>query len=650
MTNKVSKESLDISEEKVSELKKIIPEVFTEGKIDFDKLQRSLGKEIDGRDEKYSFNWAGRKETFKNIQTTAKGTLKPAEKESVNWDSTENLFIEGDNLEVLKLLQKAYFNRIKMIYIDPPYNTGKDFVYKDNFHNSIKAYLEQTGQLNGDGVKLTTNVETNGRFHSDWVSMIYPRLFIGRNLLNQDGVILVSIDDNEIHNLRKVMDEVFGEENFVGSFIWKNKAGGGGKQSSNKPGSNIKKKESFMLDHEYIVVYAKDINETFRFNEALSEENLKAYSNPDNDPKGPYNLSGLQMMMPQPISTMYYELKDPDGVIVKPRGGRHQWLYSESRVRKELKDGTVLWVKSKCNTSEDKRGYKYVLKVKKYLNQDGEERTKIARSILLDKGLSANGTREIMEIFGQDKTEVPIFSNPKPVTLLKYLFEVVGTKDSIVLDFFAGSGSTAHAIMELNKEDNGNRKFICVQIPEKVDKDSSAYKYGFKTIFDIGMARVEKVIEKLSKEQKEKSKQKKLTEEKAAPLDLGFKVFKLDQSNYKIWEKYEGKDEKELKKQLELFKSPLVSDYKEPDVIFECIIKEGYSLNSSIEKTSVKTNKVYKVTDGALFFYICLDQEVKDKTIDELKLKKEDMFICLDIALNDSKKKNLAIQCNLKTI
>ena len=649
MTKKVSKESLNISEERIEELKKVLPEVFTEGKIDFEKLQRTLGEEINGKDEKYSFNWAGRKETFKNIQTTAKGTLKPAEKESVNFDKTENLFIEGDNLEVLKLLQKAYFNKIKMIYIDPPYNTGKDFVYKDNFKNNIQSYLEQTGQSK-DGIKLSTNAETNGRFHSDWISMIYPRLFIGRNLLREDGVIFVSINDNEVHNLRKVMDEVFGEENFVGNFIWKNKAGGGGKQSSNKPGSNIKKKESFMLDHEYIVVYAKDINETFRFNEKLSEENLKAYSNPDNDPKGPYKLSGLQMMMPQPISTMYYELKDPDGVIIKPRGGRHQWLYSESRVKRELKEGTVLWVKSNCKTSEDKRGYKYTLKVKKYLNDGGEERTKIARSILLDKGLSANGTREIMEIFGQDKIEVPIFSNPKPVTLLKYLIEIVGTKNEIVLDFFAGSGSTAHAIMELNNEDDGNRKFICVQIPEKVDEKSSAYKYGFKTIFDIGKSRVEKVIEKLSKEQKEKSKQKKLTEDKGVNLNLGFKVFKLDKSNYKIWEKYEGQDSKELKKQLELFKTPLISGYKNDDVIYECIIKEGYSLNSKIEKADVKLNKVFKVTDGDLFFYISLDQEIKDGTIDELKLKKENMFICLDEALNDSKKKNLSIQCNLKVI
>src|SRR3989344_5363339 len=217
--NKVSKESMNLAQEKISELRRLFPEIVAEGKVDFNKLQRTLGEDIDGKEEKYSFNWAGRKESFKNIQITAKGTLIPAEKESINFDKTENLFIEGDNLEVLKLLQKSYFNKIKMIYIDPPYNTGKDFVYKDNFHNSIKAYLEQTGQLNGDGVKLTTNPETNGRFHSDWISMMYPRLFIARNLLRDDGVIFISIDDNEVTNLRKICDEIFGEENFFAQVI-----------------------------------------------------------------------------------------------------------------------------------------------------------------------------------------------------------------------------------------------------------------------------------------------------------------------------------------------------------------------------------------------------------------------------------------------
>lgn len=643
MAKKVEKESMDISEEKQDQLKLLFPEAFSEGKIDFERLKAVLGGTIDEKEEKYSFSWAGRSEARKNLQTTSKGTLIPDKKESVDFDSTENVFIEGDNLEVLKLLLKSYFGKVKMIYIDPPYNTGKDFVYKDNFRDNLQSYLEQTGQRK-DGVKLTTNPETSGRYHSDWLSMMYPRIFIARNLLRDDGVIFVSIDDNEVHNLRMIMNEIFGEENFVGKFIWKNKAGGGGKQSSNKPGSNIKKKESFMLDHEYIMVYAKDINETFRFNEKLSEENLKAYSNPDNDPKGPYKLSGLLMMMPQPISTMYYELKDPDGVIVKPLGGRHQWLYSESRVKKELKEGTVLWVKSKCNTSEDKRGHKYILKVKKYLNQDGEERTKIARSILLDQGLSANGTREIMEIFGQDKTEVPIFSNPKPIKLLKYLFEIVGTKDEIILDFFAGSGSTAHAVLELNNEDNINRRFIMVQLPELTDENSEAYKAGYKTIADIAKERIKRVINKIKDEQKQKKLSKDNTQ------DLGFKVFKLSKSNYKIWENYDGKDLVELKKQMKLFKDPLIQNYNDIDVIYECMIKEGYSLNSKIEKMPIKSNVVYKVSDADQAFYITLDSEIKEKSLDELKLTKDTLFICRDDALSDSKKVNLSLQCNLKTL
>jgi adenine-specific DNA-methyltransferase len=634
MAKKVSKQSMDITKEKIAQLKKLFPEVISEGKIDVEKFRRTLGEDVDGHDEKYGFNWAGRKDTFKNIQTTAKGTLIPADKESINWDKTENIFIEGDNLEVLKQLQKGYFGKIKMAYIDPPYNRGKgyDLIYNDEFGDTIKAYLVQTGQISKDGFKITTDLEIGGRYHSNWISMMYPRLFMARNLLKEDGVILVSINDREFFNLRNIMNEVFGEENFVGAFIWKNKAGGGGKQSGNKPGSNIKKKEAFVSDHEYIVVYAKDIDEILRFNEKLSDADLKGYSNPDKDSRGPYKLGNLEMMMPAPISTMYYEMTDPDGIIIKPRGGRHQWRFCEDRTKKGLKDGSVIWAKVKCKPDADKRGYRYVLKSKQYLYNGDEERTKIARSILYNIALNADGTREIMELFDQDKTEVPIFSNPKPTKLLKYLLEVVGTENEIILDFFAGSGSTAHAILNLNKEDNGNRKFICVQLPEKTKEKSEAYKAGYKTIAEISKERIRRSIKKLGIK------------------ELGFKVFKLQKSNYKIWENYEGQDKKELAKQMQLFKTPLVSGYKDNEVIYECIIKEGYSLNSKIENLSIKTNKVYKVVDGKMFFYICLDQNIKDKTVDELKLKKDIMLICLDESLTDSKKTNLAVQCNLKTI
>ncbi len=628
MTKKVSKESLNISEEKIEELKKVIPEVFTEGKIDFEKLQRTLGNEIDGKDEKYSFNWAGRKETFKNIQTTAKGTLKPAEKESINWDSTENLFIEGDNLEVLKLLQKAYFNKIKMIYIDPPYNTGKDFVYKDNFKNNIQSYLEQTGQSK-DGIKLSTNVETNGRFHSDWISMIYPRLFVARNLLREDGVIFVSIDDNEVHNLRKVMDEVFGEENFVADIIW----------NSTKSVTNT---ALISVSHTHNLVYAKSKDYYIKNRQEFRlPENGEGFSNPDKDQRGPWKADPFQVGGWRP--NQQYEIKNPNtGETYKPNPGC-SWKNDYKKFQELMKDNRIVFGASGEAGPQRKR----------FLSE-AEERGRVTTTIWNDIDTTTNATSYLKKLFGES-----IFDNPKPVSLIQRMLQLCTAEDDIVLDFFAGSATTAHSVLQQNLEDNGNRKFICVQLPETIDKNDKKQKpiYDFlkklgkpNNISEISKERIRRVIKEIEKEQKEKSKQKKLTENKKVNLDLGFKVFKLDKSNYKIWEKYEGQDAKELKKQLELFKTPLISGYKNDDVIYECIIKEGYSLNSKIEKTDVKSNKVFKVVDGEQFFYICLDSEIKDKTLDELKLKKDQMFVCLDEALTDSKKKNLSIQCNLKVI
>lgn len=621
MTKKVSKESLNISEEKIEELKKVIPEVFTEGKIDFEKLQRTLGNEIDGKDEKYSFNWAGRKETFKNIQTTAKGTLKPAEKESVNWDKTENLFIEGDNLEVLKLLQKAYFNKIKMIYIDPPYNTGKDFVYKDNFKNNIQSYLEQTGQSK-DGIKLSTNAETNGRFHSDWISMIYPRLFVARNLLREDGVIFISINDREVHNLRKVMDEIFGEENFLAQLIWENKEGGGGSDSS-----------FFRIKHEYILCYVKDICSAEINGVEISNKERYTSSDKHVNNRGRYYLQKLNQASIQYSKSLDYPIISPDGDKLLPKQGNKRacWRWSENKVKWGIENDFIEFKK-------DREG-NWQVYTKQYMNVDNEgnpiER-KNRPIAVIDKFSSTQASKHIEKLFGKK-----VFDYSKPYQLIEYLISLASTQDDYILDFFAGSSASAEAVLSINKNDEKNRKFIMVQLPEKTTQEN--IKKDYENIAEIGKERIRRVIKEFEKENRGKLIKKN-------NIDLGFKVFKLDKSNYKIWEKYEGQDAKELKKQLELFKTPLISGYKNDDVIYECIIKEGYSLNSKIEKTDVKSNKVFKVTDGDLFFYISLDQEIKDKTIDELKLKKENMFICLDEALNDSKKKNLSIQCNLKTI
>ncbi len=596
MVKKVSKESLDTIKGKISELIKLFPEIISEGKIDFEKLKLTLGEEVNEKNDKYSFNWAGRKESFKNLQTTAKGTLIPAKNESVNFDEAENLFIEGDNLEVLKLLQKAYFNKIKMIYIDPPYNTGKDFIYKDNFHNNIKAYLEQTGQLNKDGVKLTTNPETNGRFHSDWISMIYPRLFIARNLLKDDGVIFISIDDNEVYNLRMIMNEIFGEENFISEIIWHSKY-------------TVSNDTRYLSQqHEYILFYAKDKNLIDKLRLPRTEEMNDRYTNPDNDSRGPWKATPLHAKSGRGES---YSYMFKNGIKWKAPVGRYPRFSIETL--KKLDEENKIWY-GKDN--------KATPSVKTFLNELGDARVSGDLWSYEDVGHSHSANEELASLLGKG-----VFDNPKPSRLIKKMLQLSTNKDTndIVLDFFAGSGTTGQAILELNEEDSGNRKFILAQLPQPVEKEN------FSKISEITISRLKTVINRI------KSKQ-------------GFKVFKLEKSNYKIWENYEGKNEKELKSQLEIFKSPLIIGYKDIDLIYECIIKEGYNLNSKIEKTDTKTNKVFRIIDKELSFYICLDKEINNKTIDELKLKKEDMFICLDDALDDSKKKNLSIQCNLKVI
>lgn len=631
MTKEISKESLDITREKIKELKKIIPEVFTEDKIDFEKLQRTLGKVINGKDEKYSFDWAGRKETFKNIQTTAKGTLKPAVEESVNWDTTENLFIEGDNLEVLKLLQKAYFNKIKMIYIDPPYNTGNDFVYKDNYKNSIKSYLEQTGQSDEEGVRLTTNPETNGRFHSDWISMIYPRLFVARNLLREDGVIFVSIDDKEVHNLRKVMDEVYGEENFVGTI----------KRRAARKTAHLSKDMSDICD--YIVIYAKG-----NLGHPLSIDSVK-------DNTRPVFNEGNQIT----------EREIPEGIEARCKDGKYPKGYYKTRtIEFKLLDNLVIKNGKTDNVVKIKGPFRinqtilnetvYITRnfsLRRYL-KDEEKDTAKAMSDLVDNKNYYNelGSEEIESLFGIKG----LFNNPKPYQLIQYLIKSVHSsfeedkEPMIVMDFFAGSGTTAQAIFEKGDE---NIKFVLVQLPEQLNKNKKEQKKAYEflksinkptNLSELSKERIRRSIIKIRNQNKNKTIENKLY--------LGFKVFKLDKSNYKIWEENDEQDTNELMRQLEFFKSPLINDYKNIDVIYECIIKEGYNLNSKIEKTDVESNDVYKVTDGDLFFYISLDQVINTSTIDELKLKKENIFICLDEALNDSKKKNLSIQCNLKTV
>ncbi len=617
-TGKVSIESMDIAKEQLKELKKILPHILSEGKLDIARLKLMLGEVLTDNEEKYSFNWSGRKETYKNIQESAKGTLIPAPQESVNFESTENIFIEGDNLEVLKLLQKTYFNKIKMIYIDPPYNTGNDFIYKDDYSHSIQTYLEQTGQLDEEGIKLTSNPETSGRFHSNWMSMMYSRLFVSRNLLRDDGVIFVSIDDNEIHNLRLIMNEIFGEENFIDCIIWKKRYGGGAKE------------KHLVTLHEYVLFYAKDIDYVDPIFIPYSEETVQRYyKQTDNNfaQRGPYRTHPLEAVKSMgERKNLVFPIIAPDGTTVNPK---RQWLWSKDRVEKAIKNNELEFVKSRNGWS---------VHTKQYLKDENGEMRKSKAFSIIENVYSQHGTNEIVEIFKNAR----IFPYPKPTGFMKPLLQIGLDDNDIVLDFFAGSATTAHSVLELNDENNTNNKFILVQLPEATDENSDAYKAGYKNIAEISKERIRRVISK-----NEKNKNEKLFDNNT---DLGVKVFKLAKSNYRIWEDYDGKDANELKDQMTFFKSPLINEHKNIDVIYECIIKEGFNLNSKIEQIDIKSNIINKVVDEDLYFLICLDYDIKDETIDKLNLDKDTLFICLDEALDDTKKSNLSIQCKLKTI
>ena len=462
--------------------------------------------------------------------------------------------------------------------------------------------------------------------------------------MKDDGVIFVSIDDNEVHNLRKLMDEIFGEGNFIGAFIWKNKAGGGGKQSNNQASDEIKKKEAFVLDHEYIVVYAKNVDETFRFNEKLSPEEIEQYKNPDNDPRGPYKLKDLEMSMPQMISTMYYDLIDPDGIVIKPRGGRYQWRYSKKRALESIADGSTIWVKLKCDKKIDSREYRYVPKTKQYLFINGKLRTKIARSFLLECGFSATGTREIMNIFSQKESEIPIFSNPKPSRLMSTIIDSVTKGNDLILDFFSGSSTTAHGVMKLNAEDGGERRFIMIQLPEPCNENSEAYKAGFKNISEIGKKRIRLVGEIISKELEVKSQQATLTPVTKKNLDIGFRVFKIDNTNMKDVYYSAAEYSQET---IEGLVDNVKENRTDIDLLYQILIDWGLPLDLPHDIEEIDGFHLHIVDKNALI--ACFDANIPEKVMRKIAGKKPLRAVFRDGSFRSSPGK-LNIEGIFKTI
>ena len=575
---------------------------------------------VDDQPERYSFSWAGKRNATQLLQTPSFATLIPAKDESINFESTQNLFLEGDNLEVLKLLYKSYFGRIKMIYVDPPYNTGNDFVYPDDFTHPLDTYLKITGQKDVNGNLLTSNPERSGRFHSAWLSMMYPRLFLARQLLQEDGLIFVSIDDNEVFNLRLLMNEVFGEENFVDTIIWKKRYGGGAK-------------EKYLVSlHEYVVCYAKNLdllNEIFIPPDPDAIDRYYKSKDEKFEKRGPYRTHPLEATKSVGVrKNLVYPIPLPGGGEVWPK---RQWWWEKDRTMRALENNELEFIKSNGEVTVQTKQY--------WKDENGKERQRKAFSII-DGVYTQHGTAEIEELFGNSQ----VFPFPKPTGLIKQLLLLSNLEDGdIALDLFAGSCTTAQAILALNREDNGSRRFIMVQLPEQTDTPE------LPTIADIGKERIRRVIKKFKQEDRGKLELSTRTQ----PEDLGFRVFKLAPSNYKQWQSIDSTDAEAYTKQLTFFTNPLVEGWSPDRVVWEIVIKEGYGLNTTIKLLEkIKENTVWQVTDPdrEQSFLICLDNTLHPSTLSALPLMKDHIFVCLNKALDDTLAANLALQCRLKKI
>lgn len=582
--------SADLVAQNLEQLKQIFPEVIKEGRVDFEALNDLLGNYGDTAEERFCLNWAGKANARREAQKRSTGTLRPCPEESVDWDTTDNLYIEGDNLEVLKLMQKSYHSRVKMIYIDPPYNTGKDFVYKDNYTDNIANYLEQTGQ----DKKLSTNTESDGRYHSNWLNMIYPRLKLARNLLTDDGVIFISIDDNEVANLRKICDEIFGEENLIETIIWKNKYGAGAKTVG------------FISAHEYILCYSK-----YKISNITCEfegEERDKYNKKDEkfSFRGPYRTQPLMTNSLADRPNLMYSI-EYNGTEIIPK---KQWVWSKERMLQAIEDNDVEFSKQPDGS--------YTIRSKSYLYDESGNMRRGKPVSVMNGPFTQDGTKEIRELF-EDKS---VFDFSKPSKLIEFFLKLEindqTDKSAIILDFFSGSATTAHAVMQLNADDGGNRKYICVQLPEQTPEESEARKAGYATIPGIAKERIRRAGKKILEEQKAKAEKEGLFTEEPKKLDTGFKVFKLDSSNINEWDSDPGNLETALNRSLFNIKT----DRSEDDLLYEILIKYGIELTEKINRHTIDGKTVYEMGAGSLI--VCLADTLSTAVADGIgKLYKE---------------------------
>ena len=578
--DKLKMQTADGTKQNIERIAQLFPncvtEVMKDGKetlaIDFDRLRQELSDHVvEGNDERYQFTWPDKRKAQLAANAPISATLRPCREESVDFDTTGNLYIEGDNLDVLKCLKETYSGKIKMIYIDPPYNTGNDFVYNDDFAESASEYLANSGQYDDQGNRLVTNTESNGRYHTDWLNMIYPRLKVARDLLTDDGVIFISIDENEVSNLKRIGAEVFGENNFVGAVIW---------ERAFSPKNDAK----YLSDsHDYILIFAKNIN-MFAIGKLPRTEEMNArYKNPDNDPRGPWSSGDLTA---KTYSAAYdYPITTPSGKIISPTNGR-SWVTSKDNMLKLIKDNRIWFGENGDNTPRYKR----------FLSEmnDGVVATTIWK--YEDVGHSQEGRQELKKLFN-DKG---YFDGPKPIRLLSRVFQIANlSKNDIILDFFSGSASTAHALIKLNAEDGGNRKFIMVQLPEQTDAKSEAYKAGYKNICEIGKERIRRAGKKIKAENPN-----------ATALDTGFRVLKLADSN--MLDVYYSPAEV-VQQDLFAQADNIKSDRTPEDLLFQVMLELGVLLDSKIEVQQVAGKQIYNVADG--FLIACFDKGVTDEVI-----------------------------------
>ncbi|HAT3810042.1 TPA: site-specific DNA-methyltransferase [Morganella morganii] len=637
-------ESLDIAAQRRDELKQLFPGVFTETKdadgnvvssIDFERLKAELGTFSDiyeGRRERYGMEWPGKRDCMKMIQEPSRATLKPCPDESADWDTTKNLFIEGDNLEVLKLLQKSYYGKVKMIYIDPPYNTGNEFIYPDNYQETLDTYLAYAGLLDDEGKTFTTNTTSEGRFHSKWLNMMFPRIYLAKNLLKDDGVIFVSIDDNEVENTRRLLDEIFGEENFVAQFTWS-----GGRKNDSKLVS---------VSHEYVVCYVKStacLSEnkiTWRQKKKGLEDIYKAADKAVKAANSDFEeatrlLKAWFKELPNSAPAKqhkHYSVIDKNGVyfpadISWPGGGGPKYEVLHPITGKPVKIPSRGWMFSDPEKMNDmiKNGRVHfgpnesaVPCIKSYL-KDKEDQ--VPYSVFYQDGRAA--TKRLRALMGDD-----VFDHPKDELVLKELFEFVMRDGGIAVDFFAGSGSTAHALMDLQNDDGVNRNFILVQLPEKCDEKSGAFKLGYKKISDICLDRIKKASD--------------IYKAKGANFDTGFKVLKLTTSCFKDWQANADSSIEQIQEQLELSVNNIVAGKGQHEILFEILLKAGFEPTESIESINLNGKTVFSVANRALL--ICLEDQLTAELTDAVIALEPMQFICLDKGFrgNDQLKANTA--------